>query len=121
MENNKGITLITLTIMIVVILILAAVGANHNSDSIKYAKLTKLTTEFEIINTQISILNQNKNYQTEYVDYGLDSTKNAELISKINTLLTSLRTKGIITTDSPNQQISHWILVEDENKSNKNS
>ena len=32
--------------------------------------------------------------------------------SKISTLLTSLRTKGVITTDSPNQQTSHWILVE---------
>ena len=31
--------------------------------------------------------------------------------SKITTLLTSLRTKGIITTDSPNQQKSYWILV----------
>lgn len=31
--------------------------------------------------------------------------------SKITSLLTSLRRKGIIKTDSPNQQISHWILV----------
>ena len=33
--------------------------------------------------------------------------------SKISTLLTALRVKGIITTDSPNQQISNWGLVED--------
>lgn len=32
--------------------------------------------------------------------------------SKISTLLTALRVKGIITTDSPNQQISNWVLVE---------
>lgn len=31
--------------------------------------------------------------------------------SKISTLLTSLRQKGQITKDSPNQQISNWILV----------
>lgn len=31
---------------------------------------------------------------------------------KISTLLTSLRVKGIITTDSPNQQRSCWILVD---------
>lgn len=31
--------------------------------------------------------------------------------SKIFTLLTSLRQKGQITKDSPNQQISNWILV----------
>lgn len=87
MENNKGITLISLTIMIVVLLILAAIGANYNSTSIKYAKLTKLISEFEIINTQISILKQNKNYQAEYTNYGLDETKDAELISKIDSLL----------------------------------
>ena len=32
--------------------------------------------------------------------------------SKISTVLTALRVKGIITTDSPNQQISNWVLVE---------
>lgn len=87
MENNKGITLISLTIMIVVLLILATIGVNYNSNSIKFAKLTKLTTEFEIINTQISILNQNKSYQAEYTSYGLDTTENAKLISEIDTLL----------------------------------
>lgn len=39
--------------------------------------------------------------------------------SKITTLLTSLRVKGIITTDSPNQQKSYWILVESSDASNK--
>lgn len=39
--------------------------------------------------------------------------------SKITTLLTSLRVKEIITTDSPNQQKSHWILVGNGNNSNK--
>ena len=39
--------------------------------------------------------------------------------SKITTLLTSLRMKGIITTDSPNQQKSNWILVGEQKNSNK--
>ena len=39
--------------------------------------------------------------------------------AKITTLLTSLRKKGIIQTDSPNQQTSCWILVENDT-SNKN-
>ena len=39
--------------------------------------------------------------------------------SKISTLLTSLRLKDFITTDSPNQQKSHWILVEKDDTSNK--
>ena len=34
--------------------------------------------------------------------------------SKISTLLTSLRTKGIITKDSPNQQVCNWILVRND-------
>lgn len=38
---------------------------------------------------------------------------------KITTLLTSLRTKGYITTDSKNQQISNWILVRSSEISNK--
>jgi hypothetical protein len=86
MENNKGITLMSLTIMIVLLLILSTIGINYSSESMKFATLTKLTTELEIINTQISILNQNKNYQSEYVNYGLDETE-VELISQINNLL----------------------------------
>jgi ATP-dependent DNA helicase RecG len=39
--------------------------------------------------------------------------------SKISTLLTSLRSKGIIMTDSSNQQISNWILVGNGENSNK--
>ena len=46
----------------------------------------------------------------------LDDTKKNR---KISTLLTSLRIKGIIRTDSPNQQRSCWILVDDEKNSNK--
>ena len=87
MENNRGVTLISLTIMIVVLLILATVGVNYNSDSIKLAKLTKFITEFEIINTQVSILNQNKDYQSEYTSYGLDSATDTKLITEIDTLL----------------------------------
>ena len=30
---------------------------------------------------------------------------------KILTLLTALKRRGVITTDSDNKQISHWILV----------
>lgn len=86
MENNKGITLMSLAIMIVILLILATIGINYSSDSLEYAILTKLTTEFEIINTRISILNQSKNYQSEYVNYGLDAT-DEDLISQINNLL----------------------------------
>lgn len=39
--------------------------------------------------------------------------------SKISTLLTSLRQKGHITKDSPNQQISNWILVGKVKKTDK--
>lgn len=39
--------------------------------------------------------------------------------SKIATLLTSLRQKGQITKDSPNQQISNWILVGKVKKTDK--
>ena len=46
----------------------------------------------------------------------LDDTKKNR---KISTLLTSLRYKGIIKTDSPNQQLSCWILVDNEKNSNK--
>ena len=46
----------------------------------------------------------------------LDDTKKN---IKISSLLTSLRIKGIIRTDSPNQQRSCWILVDDEKNSNK--
>lgn len=33
--------------------------------------------------------------------------------TKVSTLLTALRKKGIITTDTPNQQLSYWILSND--------
>ena len=48
-----------------------------------------------------------------------DSLDDTKKNSKISTLLTALRTKGVITTDSPNQQISSWILVGDAKNSNK--
>ena len=86
MRNNKGVTLASLAITIVVLIILASIGMNYNSNSIKLAKLTKFTTEFEIINTQISILNQNKNY-AQYENYGLREAEDAELISEIDSLL----------------------------------
>lgn len=86
-ENNKGITLISLTIMIVVLLILATIGITYNSGSIKFAQLTKFITEFELINTRISILNQNREYESEYANYGLDETNHAEIISEIDALL----------------------------------
>ena len=38
---------------------------------------------------------------------------------KISTLLTSLRQKNQITKDSPNQQVSNWILVGKGKNSNK--
>ena len=44
-----------------------------------------------------------------------DNKKNG----KISTLLTALRKKEIITTDTSNQQTSRWILVESEKNSNK--
>jgi hypothetical protein len=37
-----------------------------------------------------------------------------------SSLLTALRTKGIITTDSSNQQISNWILVGDDKNQTRN-
>lgn len=86
MKNNKGVTLISLAIMIVVLIILASIGINYNSNSLKLAKVTKFTTELEIINTQISILNQNNNYE-QYKNYGLDSATQSELINKIDILL----------------------------------
>ena len=86
MKNNKGVTLISLAIMIVVLIILASIGMNYNSNSIKLARLTKFTTEIELINIQLSILNQNKNYK-QYENYGLNATSDAELITEIDTLL----------------------------------
>jgi len=39
--------------------------------------------------------------------------------TKISSLLTSMRKEGIITTDSDNQQISNWVLVENGLKKNQ--
>lgn len=43
-----------------------------------------------------------------------DMFDDAKKNRKISTLLTSLRVKGVITTDSKNQQKSRWILVRDK-------
>lgn len=50
-------------------------------------------------------------------DFMDDKQKN----KKISTLLSSLRAKGIIITDSNNQQISNWILVKASDSSAKKS
>ena len=50
-------------------------------------------------------------------DFMEDKQKN----KKISTLLSSLRSKGIIITDSTNQQISNWVLVKATDRSDKKS
>lgn len=49
-----------------------------------------------------------KNLLWDKLPEGLDDKQKE---SKIRNLLTALRTAGIITTDSDNQQKSSWILV----------
>lgn len=46
------------------------------------------------------------------IDKFPDTLSPSQKERKVLTLLTALRRKGIITTDSDNKQISHWILVE---------
>lgn len=48
------------------------------------------------------------------VDKFPDTLSSSQKERKVLTLLTALKRKGIITTDSDNKQISHWILVKDK-------
>lgn len=43
-----------------------------------------------------------------------DTLSSSQKERKVLTLLTALKRKGIVTTDSDNKQISHWILVKDK-------
>ena len=42
-----------------------------------------------------------------------DTLSSSQKERKVLTLLTALKRKGIITTDSDNKQISQWVLVKD--------
>lgn len=50
------------------------------------------------------------------IDKFPDTLSPSQKERKVLTLLTALKRKGMITTDSDNKRISHWILVQSNEK-----
>lgn len=73
MKNNKGITLVALTIMIIVLLILSSVAIYNGSGTIKYIKFNKIKSQVEIMQTEVNSWYQQYNSgNTSVLDYGID-------------------------------------------------
>ena len=60
--NNKGVTIVSLTIIIIIMLILASVGVNIGIKNIKSVQDSKLTAELQMV--QHAILEQYTKYKT---------------------------------------------------------
>ena len=57
-KEEKGITLVALTIIIIVLLILAGVGITSGISTIKSARFTKFEAEMQVMQTEINKINQ---------------------------------------------------------------
>ena len=63
MRNEKGITLIALTITIIILIILASITTYSGISTIKSSKLNKFKQELEIMQSQVNVLYEK--YRTE--------------------------------------------------------
>lgn len=60
--NNKGVTIVSLTVIIIILLILASIGVNIGIKNIKSVQDSKLTAELQMV--QHAILEQYSKYKT---------------------------------------------------------
>ncbi len=69
MNNQKGITLITLVITIVILLILTGVIMNNGMESINTSKKTAFIAELEMIQAKVNIIYEKRKESFENIDY----------------------------------------------------
>lgn len=84
MRENKGITLVSLSIMIIILIILTSIAMYSGQDSIQYAKFEKAKSQMETINSKVNTLyTQYKNGDNTILDYGLNTTEcDQQLLTK---------------------------------------
>ena len=101
MKNQKGITLVALSITIIVILILASIGTYAALDTIQSSRLTVFKTELELMQTKVNELYEESKENQEVLNYGENIDNKAKEILNIvkNTI-------GI--TDSDINQFKHY-------------
>ncbi len=79
MKNNKGITLIALSVMIIVILILASITTTTGLNVIKESRFNKVVAEMKIMQTKVNELyDEYRENKIQPTDYGvaLNTTNN---------------------------------------------
>lgn len=88
MENQKGITLITLVITIVVMIIIAGVATYSGIESVKSAQITAFKAELEMIQAKVNVIHEKRKTNSEEKEYydklGQDITViNEETLSQV--------------------------------------
>ena len=101
MKNQKGITLVALSITIIVILILASIGTYAALDTIQSSRLTVFKTELELMQTKVNELYEESKENQEVLNYGENIDDKAREILNI-----VKDTIGI--TDSDINQFKHY-------------
>lgn len=73
-NNNKGITVVALTITIVVLLIVAGITSYSGLHTVKSARFYNAESQMKIINSKVSELyDEYKDGNTAVLNYGMDS------------------------------------------------
>lgn len=101
-------------------LYLAAPLAKTEEDKVQYIKNKAFNDKYYqdmIVNYLREFGKANRAAMRELlIDKFPDTLSSSQKDRKVLTLLTALKRKGIITTDSDNKKISNWILVSDNEK-----
>lgn len=91
LENNKGITLVSLVITIILLIILASIGTYSGIQVVKSAQFTAFSTELKIMQTQVNKLYEEKrNGNDEYVDsLGVEINSDTNIQKQANKVFTA--------------------------------
>lgn len=110
MKNNKGITMISLSIVVLIMILLASVTAYEANGLISIARVQSVTTDLLLIQAKIRIINEKIVFET-------DEDKKLELyvgtkLSEGNSILEKMKNKSIITTDDISNN-NYYLLSKD--------
>lgn len=94
MKNNKGITLIVLTITIIVLLILASITVYYGTESIKRAQLESLKTNMLLIKAKAKEYCEEANFK---IGTGTVPTDQAQLANYLKPGIDYLKEKNLTT------------------------
>lgn len=111
MENNKGITMISLAIIVLIMILLASVTAYEANGLVAIARVQSVTTDLLLIQAKVRIINEKIVFESDE----LEKSKlyvGTKLIEGDNVLET-MREKSIVT-DNDIDNNSYYVLSKED-------